>query len=205
MVETPQEALARAARARGVALSALSRMIGRNQAYLSQFVLRGSPRRLPERERRALADFLAIDEALLGAAPVASDTVAVPWLAVEAAAGPGRIAADRLIRTEPVPRALLRAAGVAAANASLITVAGESMAPTLCDGDRLLVDTADRVPPDAGAIYVIRRDELLAVKRLVWVAAGLEIRSDHPDWPSEVVAPGAVVVVGRARLLTRAL
>lgn len=204
MAETPQQALTRAAAERGVALSALSRMIGRNQAYLSQFVLRGSPRKLPERERRLLADFLALDEAVLGAAPREED-VAVPWLAVRAAAGHGRVAEERLLRAEPVPRALLRAAGIAPAAASLITVAGESMAPTLRDGDRLLVDTADRRPAAGGAIYVIRRDEELAVKRLVPEGATIAVHSDHPDWPTLRVAASALVVIGRARLLTRVL
>ncbi|MBB3348663.1 MULTISPECIES: S24 family peptidase [unclassified Sphingomonas] len=204
MAETPQQALTRAAAERGVALSALSRMIGRNQAYLSQFVLRGSPRRLPERERRLLADFLALDEAVLGAAPREED-VAVPWLAVRAAAGHGRVAEERLLRAEPVPRALLRAAGIAPAAASLITVAGESMAPTLRDGDRLLVDTADRRPAAGGAIYVIRRDEELAVKRLVPEGATVAVHSDNPDWPTSRVAARALVVIGRARLLTRML
>lgn len=39
---------------------ALSRMIGRNDAYLNQYVRRGSPKRLPDRERRLLADFLVL-------------------------------------------------------------------------------------------------------------------------------------------------
>lgn len=203
MVETPQQALTRAAAERGVALSALSRMIGRNQAYLGQFVVRGSPRRLPERERRQLADFLGIDETLLGAPPPADDAAAVPWLAVQAAAGRGRVAEERVLRTEPVPRTLLRAAGVAPANASLITVAGESMAPTLCDGDRLLVDTADRAPPAAGAVYVIRRDGAVAVKRLVPAGDGWEVRSDNPAWATLRVPRDGLAVIGRARLLTR--
>jgi repressor LexA len=205
MAETPQQALQRAAAERGVALSALSRMIGRNQAYLSQFVLRGSPRRLPERERQLLADFLALDEAALGAPRRDEDEVAVPWLAVRAAAGHGRVAEERLIRAEPVPRTLLRSLGIAPAHASLITVAGESMAPTLYDGDRLLVDTADRRLAESGAIYVIRRHDELAVKRLVADGATIEVRSDNPGWPTQRVAARALTVVGRARLLTRAL
>lgn len=56
--DDPRAALLAAASARGVALSALSKMIGRNAAYLNQYVRRGSPKRLPERERQLLADFL---------------------------------------------------------------------------------------------------------------------------------------------------
>jgi hypothetical protein len=205
MVDTPQQALAQAARTRGVALSALSRMLGRNQAYLGQFVNRGSPRVLPERERRLLADFLAIDEAALGAPPPVGEEVAVPWLAVTAAAGQGRVADERVIRTEPLPRAALRAAGIAAADASLIGVSGDSMAPTLRDGDRLLIDRAARRPGTRGAIYVLRRGEAVAVKRLIADGATIEIRSDNPLWPVERVAAAAIEVIGRARLLLRQL
>jgi hypothetical protein len=42
-------------------------MIGRNAAYLNRFVTRGSPRRLPEEERRHLAIVLNVDERELGA------------------------------------------------------------------------------------------------------------------------------------------
>lgn len=205
MADTPQQALAQAARARGVALSALSRMLGRNQAYLGQFVNRGSPRILPERERRMLADFLAIDEAALGAPDATGDDVAIPWLAVTAAAGTGRVADERLIRAERLPRAALRDAGVAPGDASLIMVAGDSMAPTLLDGDRLLVDRADRRLPPRGAIFVLRRDDAVMVKRLMPHGAEVEVRSDNPLWPVARVAVADIAVIGRARLLVRRL
>ena len=50
-----REALERAAVARGESLAALSRLIGRNAAYLQQFVTRGSPRLLAEAGPRKLA------------------------------------------------------------------------------------------------------------------------------------------------------
>lgn len=52
---------------RGESLAGLSAAIGRNAAYLHQFVHRGSPRRLPEDERLLLAMRLQIDERELGA------------------------------------------------------------------------------------------------------------------------------------------
>ena len=47
---------------RKVSLAAVSRAIGRNHSYLQQFVKRGTPRRLPEEARHALANFLDADE-----------------------------------------------------------------------------------------------------------------------------------------------
>lgn len=205
MKDTPQQALAEAARARGVALSALSRMLGRNQAYLGQFVNRGSPRVLPERERRMLADFLAIDEALLGAPPPVGDEVAVPWLAVEAAAGVGQVPDERVLRVERLPRVALRGAGVAPDAASLIGVTGDSMAPTLRDGDRLLIDRNARRVTAKGGIYVLRRGETIAVKRLVPHGNLMEVRSDNPLWPVEHVPAADIEVIGRATLLLRGL
>jgi hypothetical protein len=52
---------------RGETLANLSRLIGRNAAYLQQFVRRGTPRRLPEEERLRLAMVLDMDERELGA------------------------------------------------------------------------------------------------------------------------------------------
>jgi len=51
----------------GDSLAALSRVIGRNTAYLQQFVDRGTPRRLPEDARLILAQHWQIDERRLGA------------------------------------------------------------------------------------------------------------------------------------------
>lgn len=56
---------------RGESLSALSRLIGRNVAYLQQFVHRGTPERLGEADRLVLAQHFQVDERRLGAR--------VPW------------------------------------------------------------------------------------------------------------------------------
>lgn len=51
----------------GISRAALSRRLGRNDAWLQQYLRRGSPRVLPEAERRILARELDLDERLLGA------------------------------------------------------------------------------------------------------------------------------------------
>ena len=62
-----RQTIARVAQEKGESLSALSRKIGRNVSYLQQFIERGTPRRLPEEDRRNLAIALNIDERQLGA------------------------------------------------------------------------------------------------------------------------------------------
>ncbi len=60
-------------------LQSLSLALGRNHAYLHQFVVTGSPRELRERDRRKLAEILRCDEAELRdseAAPAPTNTSA---------------------------------------------------------------------------------------------------------------------------------
>ncbi len=59
--------LQRLAEERGNSLMSLSKLIGRNPAYLQQFVARGSPAVLAEDDRLVLAKHFRIDERLLGA------------------------------------------------------------------------------------------------------------------------------------------
>jgi hypothetical protein len=77
----------------------LSRMLGRNAAYIQQFIRRRTPCKLDAEDRRTLARYLRIDEALLGgprAIVIAkpqprrdADFVRIPRRAVGASAGPG--------------------------------------------------------------------------------------------------------------------
>src|SRR5918992_1375634 len=60
-------ALARLIRERGEDYASLSRLIGRNPAYVQQYIKRGSPKRLDEQDRRLLARYFGVPETLLGA------------------------------------------------------------------------------------------------------------------------------------------
>ena len=51
----------------GRSLAYLSGVIGRNAAYLQQYLRRGTPRVLPEMDRRLLAAYFDVDETELGA------------------------------------------------------------------------------------------------------------------------------------------
>lgn len=67
MLDSPRQNLTSLAAERGVSLNDLSARIGRNAAYLQQYLTRGSPRVLPEQDRLHLAMALNVDERLLGA------------------------------------------------------------------------------------------------------------------------------------------
>lgn len=199
-----RDALERAAIARGESLAALSRLIGRNAAYLQQFVTRGSPRLLAETDRRKLARYLGLSDAALGG-PAVEGLVPVARVDAGAAAGRGRLVETELRSELLLDPALLRRLGVRADMASTIRVEGASMEPNLCDGDEILVDGARRALGARAAIYVFRRDGLVAVKRLRTMGAEVEVVSDNPVFGREVVPVSAIDVVGRVVWLHRAL
>lgn len=202
MVEAVGETLERLAAAQGVSLSELSRVIGRNLAYLQQFVRRGTPRRLAERDRQVLARFLGVDEETLGGPP-REDTVVVPYLSVAASAGRGVMVGDeRAIRQEAFAAQMLRDCGVSPAHASVIDVTGDSMQPTIVAGDRLLVDRADTRLASAG-IFVVRWGEELLVKRIRRDGAALLLISDNPHYDPIRCMAGEAAVIGRVKLLLR--
>jgi phage repressor protein C with HTH and peptisase S24 domain len=181
-------------------------MIGRNAAYLQQFVKRGSPRRLDERDRRALAAFFGVDERQLGGvAEVAA--IAVPRIDARAAAGPGALVEDdRVIGEERVDARVLARLGVTAAALSMIEARGESMEPLIHDGDALFVDTADRRLSSRPGLFVLRFDSAVLVKHVARVGLEIQIRSENPAAPAiDPVRADRVEIIGRVVRLTRLL
>ena len=96
MTSTPQQVLERLCAERGENFASLSRLIGRNDAYIQQFLRKGTPRQLKERERRTLARYFQIPESMLGGLPddveaEYGELVPIVRVAVRASAGPGAI------------------------------------------------------------------------------------------------------------------
>lgn len=206
-MDSPQAVVERLAREQGVSLAALSRSLGRNVAYLQQYVRRGSPRVLPERDRRRLAAFFGVSEqALSRGEDIEPRDVLVPYLAVAASAGSGAMVPDeRVRRQEAFAPATLTRAGVRAEQASVIDVTGDSMVPTLLDGDRLLVDGSATRVPAAGGVFVVRLGDELMVKRVFVRGGTARIVSDNAAYAPREVPAAELAVIGRARLLLRGL
>ena len=204
--EDARAALQRLIEEKGEDYAGLSRLIGRNPAYVQQYIKRGSPRRLAERDRRLLARYFGVDEAMLGApeeaAPVGAGLVRVPQLDVGASAGAGAFGGEERTASHIAfdPVWLRRVARGSPERLSIIRVAGDSMAPTLADGDEILVDRGDAAARVRDGIYVLRIDDALVVKRLAVnpAARTVSIRSDnpaYPGWPDCDLA--AIELVGR--------
>ncbi|WNO53294.1 S24 family peptidase [Stakelama saccharophila] len=202
--DDPRRVLETLIRERGESYAGLSRLLGRNAAYLQQFVKRGSPRRLPERERGDLARYFGVPESCLGGSPAPEPLQRVPVLDVAATAGAGGLLAqeDRR-RYRRFDADLLRSIGVRDDAASIIRVIGDSMAPTLCDGDEILVDTAQRTVPDSGGLFVIRDGDGLRVKRLRPDGERMVVASDNPDFATQGVPRESLAVIGRVAWLGR--
>ena len=196
--------------------ASLSRLIGRNAAYIQQFIRRGTPKRLSEGDRQTLARYFGISDAELGAPGIdhagnalgESRLISVPRLNVDASAGPGAFndAENTSAQIAFDERWLRRLSRSRASDLSVIKVQGDSMTPTLSDGDDILVDAGDSVDRLRDGIYVLRRDDALLVKRIAPSPASrrIIIKSDnasYPSWPDcaigEVDIIGRVVWVGR--------
>jgi phage repressor protein C with HTH and peptisase S24 domain len=192
----------------GTSLAWLSRALGRNDAYLQQFVKRGTPRRLDEEDRRWLAAYFNVDERALGGTAGGDATmVAVRRIDAEAHAGAGGLVEDdRNGGEERIDPRVVARLGVSPATLTMITAHGDSMEPLIHDGDALFVDMADRRLSSRPGIFVIRLDGALLVKRVARIGLEVQVASDNPVTPA--VAPvraDRVTVIGRVVRLARSL
>lgn len=209
----PRENLERLIKERREDYAGLSRLIGRNATYIQQYVKRGVPRRLAEKDRRTLAAYFGVPESMFGA-PGAHDVqddqdlVGIVRLDVRASAGAGALGEGApSVSKIPFDRAWLRQlCGARLEDLSLIRVEGDSMFPTLADGDEIMVDGGDDSTRLRDGIYVLSRDGELVVKRLAVnpVTRLITLKSDnpnYPDWPGcrpeDVRIAGRVVWSGR--------
>lgn len=203
MEEEPRAALERLIAENGDDFAGLSKLVGRNPAYIQQFIKRGSPKKLPETERGILARYFGVTESLLGG-PEASGTKSgirlIPKLAVGASAGPDAIPGrETLAGKIGFDEKWLRKQGLDPSKLSLIQVEGDSMSPTLNHGDDIMVDNRAAAGTLRDGIHVIRLDDVLMVKRLAGGPRGrLSVLSDNPAYPGWPDVDGATVtVIGR--------
>lgn len=202
--------------------ASVSALIGKNHSYIQQYIQRGVPRRLREEDRRVIARHFRVPEWELGG-PLAEHgrpalvsgfsesgndgIVMIPAYTVAASAGFGAFVegewADRFLPFQA--QTLRELTSSPPEDLTIITVSGDSMHPTLSDGDKILVDTRENKPVRDG-IYVIRTDEALSVKRVsVHPSSGrITVKSDNPlyeSWagckPGEIAVIGRVIWVGR--------
>jgi len=202
----------------GESYASVSALIGRNHAYIQQYIRRGRPRRLSELDRRRIARHFNVPESDLGA-PEATEEAAVrhaddgpsglvlvPHYATDRPAAAGGLCESSRSAARPFClRQLAALTGSAPDSLLVLTIRGDSMSPTLNDGDEVLVDSAE-CTPHRDAIFAIRHAGALQVKRLSVnpVTGRVTIRSDNPlyeSWPDcdpeEIDILGRVIWAGR--------
>lgn len=188
----------------------LSRLLGRNAAYIQQFIKRGTPRRLSDGDVEKLARYFGVSEAEIGGRIIdaGGGLVRIPRLDVGASAGHGALnegerAISHLAFEENWLRQLSRSKSDLL---SFIRVEGDSMSPTLSSGDDILVDRGDALDRLRDGIYVLRRDDTLMVKRIALSPSArlVTVKSDNPTYPewrdcdlAELEVIGRVIWAGR--------
>jgi len=212
MLSDPRVIVEQLCAERGEDFAGLSRMLGRNPAYIQQFVRRGVPKRLKEEERRKLARYFSISETLLGGPPdenaIPNGLLSIKRHPVTVSAGPGAFVTEELGKPYFAfdERWLKALTTSGPSNLSIVRVEGDSMAPTLNAGDDILVDLGDCLERLRDGIYVLRIDDAVVVKRVALNPLGkrVTIQSDnpaYPDWPDcgldEINCIGRVIWSGR--------
>ena len=177
--------------------ASLSRLLGRNPAYIQQFIKRGSPTRLDDSDIAQLSVHFGVPGAIFGGDEVPESaglsTIAIPVLGATDAD-------DSLGRVRLVDEAWLRSLSHKPTGVSIVRVEGDAMYPTLRDGDEVLIQRylANENPRDG--LYVIRADTGLLVRRIALEPARnrIAVLTDNPSYPNwDGLMRNAIQIVGR--------
>ncbi|MDO6708427.1 S24 family peptidase [Photobacterium sp. 1_MG-2023] len=156
----------------------------------------------PEPNASAIFEALPVQE---------SDTIDIPEFNVQAAAGAGCLSnTEYQTSVFTVSTALVKSLGLLPEYSAIVFCSGESMLPTMDDGDRILVDTRELTEPVKDGVYVIRIDEMVYVKRLKWniLNQSYSVVSDNPSYDDFEVAGDdlkRLKIIGRAAMVMRSL
>ena len=215
--------------AKGSTLQAASIAMGRNEAYLQQFVHRGTPKILAEDDREILAEHLGCRPELVkhGRSYRLSTHARRPPPSVAYSAPQGySIVPEADVRAEPDAEAWageLRETGEGWMFADafirhrlradpgdlwMIEVDGDSMEPLLSGGDHFLIDVSRTVPAPPG-IFVIWDGIALVAKRIEHVPHSdpprVVLKPVNPEYDSHERPAGEIHVVGRAVWVSKRL
>lgn len=125
----------------------------------------------------------------------------ITHLEIEASAGAGSLIDNEFVKGKiAFVRKWLRHVGLDPKQLNVISVRGDSMEPSLSDGDIILIDRRD-TNPRSGGVYVLNLDGGLLVKRVQRLLNGdFKIISDNPRYEPETVPASQldlVRIIGR--------
>lgn len=184
----------------------LSLAIGKNEAYLHQYINKGSPLRLPEQQRRKLANILEVDEQEL-------TDITLPKSAVKSF-GPARTAMIEMISSDTseitttgfFSMPLSEFSNITSSSPDsikMIRINGDAMSPTLKDGDYVLIDFGSAAFKSDG-LYLIRFSGNLLIKRLQQTAASeLTLISDNMNYKNISLNMKKIDILGKVIFIFR--
>lgn len=229
-MSTPDEIRARIKKEldeRGISMASASIAIGKNAAYLQQYIVKGSPIRLPEEQRKRLSIILEIPEqeltdrpiikipmpsafeginmvantigGLFAPKPTPSDTVTIDMYDITACCGNGieNVTENVIGKWSMSLLDFKKISSTAPENVKLIKVKGDSMFPTLKEDDWVMVDTNQNYPSD-GMFLLRLAGNFLTVKRIQCALGNnLTILSDNPNYQPMNASVEDVAIVGK--------
>lgn len=103
------------------------------------------------------------------------------------------------ITTTKVERAWLQSRRLKAKDCAMFLVSGESMYPTLKDGEEIIVDRSKRELTE-GKIFVLNHNGSMLVKKVQFTYGGVELISDNPSYRPlklDTEEANSLVVIGQ--------
>ena len=192
----PREALDGLISERGETYASISRLLGRNSAYIQQFIKRGSPARLDQSDIALLALHFDVPVEVLGGkeGPTVGQRsiIKVPLLN-----GTGN---DSRSQWRLVDAAWLGRLCDQPASVAILPIVGEAMEPTLCNGDEVMISRVRTQESVREGLYAIRGSSEIFVRRIAIdpTKNRLTVLTDHPAYPSwQGIQRKGVDIVGR--------
>ena len=192
----PREVLDGLISERGETYASISRLLGRNSAYIQQFIKRGSPARLDQSDIALLALHFDVPVEMLGGkeGPTVGQRsiIKVPLLN-----GTGN---DSRSQWRLVDAAWLGRLCDQPASVAILPIVGEAMEPTLCNGDEVMISRVRFQESVREGLYAIRGSSEIFVRRIAIdpTKNRLTVLTDHPAYPSwQGIQRKGVDIVGR--------
>lgn len=126
-------------------------------------------------------EFVIVGGDNAGATPDPDEYVMIPQYDVHGSCGNGNMIGDVAVKGGLVfKKDWVAKLGKHSGNLATVYAQGDSMSPTIEEGQVLLVDTSE-IKPQSSKVYLICIDEQLYIKRLVNMYDKWVMRSDNPD------------------------
>ena len=194
---TPRQALDDLIREREETYAAVSRLLGRNSAYIQQYIKRGTPARLDQSDIAQLALHFDVAAKLLGGKESPStprrSVITVPVIEAKGLEIPQE--RSRIVDEAWLRRLCNRPPGLA-----ILPIAGEAMQPTLQSGDEVIIQRLRSHDALHDGLYAVRGSSETFVRRIALdpTKNRISVLTDHPAYPSwNGVQRKAINVVGK--------